>query len=334
MRKRVLAASLAALIWALTPLPALAAEALSLIPQPRENYLDVGLGVFLFSGPGLEAGIISTGLPPAPTTFEYDGADEDLTGIGINITGGHAFGPGSGLFGGTLRAEVAASFGTADETSSQVGPGTGLFVSYFGAFPGHFGFDGTLPVTESAENDVLLVFVDGRLRNDFPLGSSWVASPFVGFRYGHLDQDSSLAYSNALGTQVTYNGEVQTDYYGGVVGFELSGNLGSGWSAHLSSALAGLYADADMDLDGLAPLVAIGFTDTDADDQFAFMGELSAGIAYRFGSVSVGATGTFDYIDSVAGFDIPNTFPTSDQAKIDFDDAWSATGMLRVSVRF
>jgi len=136
----------------------------------------------------------------------------------------------------------------------------------------------------------------------------------AGPAFRRIDQDTTITGSqinNAGGIfvdpfQLTYSEDLETNYWGGFVGFDGGVDLGGGWSL-LADAEAGLYW-ADTDYSGnyvvtnAATLATVNPNTNQSlsldSDELAFIGVLKTSLEKDFGAFKLAGFGRVEYISS------------------------------------
>ena len=211
--------------------------------------------------------------------------------------------------------------------------------------PGTGRFCAATPLTDdpNLQQDASLVFGSTNLYSTERDVNYWgvavdIARAPSGLRAGpafrRIDQDLTITGSqinNAGGIfvdpfQLIYQEDLETNYWGGFVGFDGGIDLGGGWSLQ-GDAEAGLYW-ADTDYSGNyvvtnAAIAGVGFNPNTSQtlsldsDELAFIGIFKAALEKDFGAFRLAGFGRLEYISSAP-----------DMAYNDLDTLAGATAML------
>lgn len=223
-------------------------------------------------------------------------ADGDINGHGIDVTlGGMPLQGVPVLTGSNPTLELQLHYASADDSRSQ--PASTGFIGFM-PIDGNGISDAAAAATLDYETDFRQHGFDALVRSEVSKTATSKTSAIWGLTYSRFAQSHEFSGRDLMGATVTnahLTDDVETDYFGLVLGLGTEQNLGSGWTLSASGRVDFLYADAELDAD--QTLTIFGRL-SQSDDENKFAGRLQGklGLAKDFGGVTVGANATVDYL--------------------------------------
>lgn len=222
-------------------------------------------------------------------------ADGNISGYGIDATLGV---PAPSLpvpIGSNPILELQLHYGSADDEHQQAST-TGLI----GFIPvdGSAISDGIPAATLVYETDFEYYGVDALVRTELSHNATTRVTAFGGLTYARFSQSHDFTgrdQTGALITNALVRDDVETDYFGIALGVSADHDLGSKWILSTTGRVDLLYADADLDVNQQLTIFGT-VTESDSDTNFAARLQGKLGLARDFGSYSVGANATVDYL--------------------------------------
>jgi hypothetical protein len=268
---------------------------------------------------------LRTGFQHTPTGQSID--DNSLWMGGGELAVGFVLPEGSDFLGSSTRIELRGNFATGESDSGSVGNAvTIISTSGFSAYS-------CSNCSVSSNRDVSLFGGQLLLRTDVALSPSVNLSLSAGPSYSGLYQDEEAKMSGAsivTGRRLS----LDTDYYGADLGADVAVKVGGGVSLLAGADIDLSYASANLHYKGgpsNSTMVDAGFTSFN-DSAVSAHPELRIGAAYNAGFATLGVKGFVDYFSYVPVADAPTA--STQTAKVQSGDAWSAGGDLTVTVPF
>jgi len=302
----------------------------SLLPAPvyaAGQYFSIEAGVKEFRHDDVQASLATANMPEGA-------ADGDIQGHGIDVTiGGMSLQSIPALTGSNPVLEVQLHYATADESHSQTSS-TGLF--------GFVPIDGSSISTGSAgptlhfETEYDQYGIDALVRSEVSSTATNKTTAIWGLTYSRFEESHEFSGRTAAGAKITdrlLKDNIETDYFGLVLGIGTEHQLGSGWAFSASGRVDLLLAKADLDANQtLLIFGAISASDNDTEIATRLQGKV--GITKDFGGFSLGANATVDYLSYAPTVNHPLYNANTFQSHLEEDSLTSYGVSLELNIPF
>lgn len=271
------------------------------------GYLTIEAGPRVFDHEDVKASLDSVDSPAGD-------ADGSIDGYGVDVTfGGTSLQSIPALAGSSSVLEVQLHYASADESDTEIST-TGLLG--FMPIDGSSISDGAAGTFLDFETDFEQYGVDLLVRSKVSETSATRTSAVWGITWSRFEQEHEFSGRDAMGAFITdrfLEDDIDTDYFGVVLGLGVEHKLGNGWALSADGRLDLLVADAELDADQRLTIFGnLSVSDDETELAGRFAGKV--GVARNVGGITFGANATVDYLTYAPTVEHPlfdsNPFPS------------------------